>query len=395
MSEQDQAPEPTPEPRFPEQPPLPPEAPQPASAQPGPSYQPAAPYGVRPPQPDSRPPASGGQPPYGMPPYGMPPYGYGYPPQPPRKSRAWLWFLLGALAFLVLTIGGCAVTLAGFFSSFGSGFSEPGMTSGDAVAVIHIDQAIAGTGGTVDGVVTPESIRTQLERAADDPNVKAVVLRVDSPGGTVAASEEIATYVRDFGKPVVVSIGDVGASGAYMVSSQADEIYALPGSAVGSIGVILEIPNVSGLLDKVGVDFTVITAGTYKDAGSPFRSLTPSETALLKGQVDEVYGQFIDIVAKGRDLKRADVEKLATGLTWNGVKAKELGLIDKVGTYTDALDRAAELGGIKDKDYEVVSYDESSFDTALRDLLGVKGALDTLKALGGAGRLDTRSALPR
>ena len=174
-------------------------------------------------------------------------------------------------------------------------------------------------------MVTPQGFLDQFDKAEADNNVKAIVLRVDSPGGTVAASEEISMYVKDAKKPVVVTVGDVGASGAYMVASQSDKIFALPGSAVGSIGVIIDIPNVSGLLDKLDVKFTVIKAGKYKDTGSPYRALTATETALIQGSVDQVYGQFIDIVAEGRDLERSEVESLATGWAWNGEEAKELG----------------------------------------------------------------------
>ena len=155
------------------------------------------------------------------------------------------------------------------------------------------------------------------------------MLRVNSPGGTVAASEEISAYVKAAKKPVVVSVGDVDASGAYMVSSQADTIIALPGSAVGSIGVITEIPNVNGLLEKLGIEFVTITAGEYKGAGSPFEALTATETALIQTSVDEVYAQFIDIVAEGRDMERSEVESLATGWAWNGSEAKKLGLVDR------------------------------------------------------------------
>ena len=229
-------------------------------------------------------------------------------------------------------------------SLLGKGATGGAITTGEAIAVIPIDGVIAGSGTA--GVVTPEDFLDQLDQAERDDNVKAIVLRVDSPGGTVAASEEIATYVKESKKPVVVTVGDVGASGAYMVASQSDRIFALPGSAVGSIGVITDIPNVSGLLDKLGVQFTVVKAGKYKDAGSPYRALTKEETSLIQGSVNEVYGQFIDIVAEGRKMPRSEVESLATGWAWNGEQAKELGLVDEIGTYRDAMRAAAKLGGI-------------------------------------------------
>lgn len=311
--------------------------------------------------------------------------------EPPKRSRAWLWITLGVLATVAIIFGSCALSLVAI-----SGGSKTSGGFGDKIAVIHIDGVIAGTGSNSGGVITPEEFRKQLRQAEEDSDVKALVLRVDSPGGTVAASEEIASYVKHADLPVVVSIGDVGASGAYMVSSQADSIFALPGSAVGSIGVISEIPNVSGLLNKIGVDFQVITAGELKDTGSPYRSLTTTEKALIKGQVDQAYQQFIDIVAAGRSkqLKKADVEKLATGWAWNGDEAKKLGLVDKIGTYQDALDEAAHLGKIEG-DYSVVTYDTETLQDVLGGLFSASSRLDKLGALTGDPAAAARTSLPR
>ena len=219
---------------------------------------------------------------------------------------------------LAAIIGSCAWSV----SLLGSGSSDA-MVTGNGIAVIPMDGAIAGSGSAAGGIITPEEFLDKLNRAEKDSDVKAIVLRVNSPGGTVAASEEISMYVKAASKPVVVSVGDVNASGAYMVSSQADKIIALPGSAVGSIGVITEIPNVNGLLEKLGIKFVTITAGEYKGAGSPFEALTATETALIQTSVDEVYAQFIDIVAEGRKMERSEVESLATGWAWNGSQAKD------------------------------------------------------------------------
>lgn len=333
---------------------------------------------------------------------GYPPYPYATPPQAqyapvppvpgapypvqPKRKRGWIiWVVvIGILAVL----GSCCIVPVLIVTSF-EGDTVP--TFGEGVAVIHIDGVIAGTGDVYSGYITPEYILDQLDQAEFDDSVKAVVLRVDSPGGTVAASEEIASMVKDYKKPVIVSIGDVGASGAYMVSSQADEIWAMPGSAVGSIGVISEIPNVKGLLDKVGVEFTVITAGKYKDTGSPYRPLTEEEKSLIQGEVDEAYGQFVGIVAEGRDLPRSKVESMATGQTWSGSRAKKLGLIDEIGTYQDALDAAAEAGGI-DGDYDVISFE--SGDDLVNALLGITSRFDGLQALIGGSRSVGAETLP-
>lgn len=307
--------------------------------------------------------------------------GPGAQPPLPRRSRAWMWWTVGMIVALAVLVGSCTIPFAMLGKSGTGSLSSGGF--GDAVAVIRVDGVIAGSGSAIDGYITPESFLDDFNSAIDDDSVKAILLRVDSPGGTVAASEEIAAYVKDCDKPVVVSIGDVGASGAYMVSSQSDEIWAMPGSAVGSIGVITEIPNVEGLLNKVGVEFTVITAGKYKDAGSPYRPLTKEEEALIQGEVDEAYTQFIDIVADGRDMPRSKVESLATGWAWSGETAKGLGLVDELGTYQDAMDRAADLGGI-DGDYDIVTYDEQ-FQDIFGSLLGIRSALDKLTAIAEQG----------
>lgn len=271
--------------------------------------------------------------------------------QAPRKRRWWIWLAVLAVLFFCAIVSCLPLALLSDFGST-SGGAFTGLTNG-AVAVIPIDAAIQGTGNNA---VTPSTFYDQIRQAEKDSRVKAIVLRVDSPGGTVAASEEIASYVKNAHKPVVVSVGDICASGAYMISSQADKIYAIEGSDVGSIGVILQIPNVQGLLDKLGITVNTITAGKFKGEGSPYRKLTPEEQKRLQGQVDEVYGQFITIVATGRRLPEAKVRELATGEVWTGVQAKKLGLIDEIGTYPDALAAAAKLGGIEGEP-EVITYD--------------------------------------
>ena len=314
----------------------------------------------------------------------------------PRRSRAWVFWTVGAVVLIGILIASCAIPFALFSKDGGSKTGSTGWGVGsEAVAVIRIDGVIAGTGDYYSGYITPEFFYDQFDQALEDESVKAIVLRVDSPGGTVAASEEIASYVESSDKPVVVSTGDVNASGAYMISSQADEIWALPGSAIGSIGVISQIPNASGLLEKLGVEFQVITAGENKDTGSLFRPLTDEERSLIQGQVDEVYEQFIGIVAKGRDMERSKVEELATGWTWSGEKAKTLGLVDRIGTHQDALDSAAKAGGIKG-DYDVVTYEADAFDDLFRSAIGFQSVLRGLSAAGALSPGSAvRESLPR
>lgn len=343
------------------------------------------PTGAETPMPPYQPPIAGGVTP--------PPQSYSPPPPSlPRKSgSAWKW-VVGVIA-VVLILG--LMSCCGLFSLFGSYSSDSSLTFGDAVAVIHVDGVIAGSGSSLEGIISPEEFLSYLDMAASDDNVKAVLLRVDSPGGTVAASQEIATEVARLSeiKPVVVSVGDVGASGAYMIAAQCDEIWAQPTSAIGSIGVITEIPNVAGLLEKVGVEFTVLTAGEYKDAGSPYRSLTASETAMIQMEVDIAYDEFIRMVAEGRSMKESEIREIATGWAWSGRKAQEMGLIDELGTYNDALDAAADLGGIEG-DYEIVAYDVYDYSDLLYSLIGLSRQLDPLSSLSLDGRALERS-VPR
>lgn len=287
-----------------------------------------------------------------------------YAPEPKKRmSTGSKWAIGIAAAFVVLVIVSCAGSIALLASGDSASFSM-----GDSIAVIRIDDTISGTSG-----VTPEDILDQLDQAMADDAVKAIVLRVDSGGGTVAASQEIMMEVRKVReiKPIVVSVGDICASGAYMVASQCDEIVAAPGSSVGSIGVISQVTNVQGLLDKLGIQFTTLTAGEYKDAGSPYRALTETETAMIQEELDAIYNLFIADVAEGRGMTEAEVRELATGWVWLGNEALELGLVDTIGNYNDAIDRAAELGGIAGEP-NIVSYEYvDPFSGLLNDLMGL------------------------
>ena len=313
------------------------------------------------------------------------------PETPSRKpmSRGSKWALGLGAALVVLGLLSCV-----FFVVVA--LSEEGMAPipgyGDSVALIYIDGVIAGTGSIYDGVSSPAYILDQLDQALADESVEAILLRIDSPGGTVAASQEISLAVRRAAeeKPVVASIGDIGASGAYMVASQCDEIVASPGSSVGSIGVIMEIPNVAGLLDKLGVEFTVLTEGEYKDAGSPFRSVTATESAMLQEQLALVREQFIADVAEGRGMPEAEVAELATGWVWLGSEAIELGLIDTLGNFDDAIDAAADLGGIEGEPYLVTYESELRIEDLLWSMIGLTSRSQALDV--DALR---RSGLPR
>ena len=287
----------------------------------------------------------------------------------PRKSRWWIAAV--AVVVLLALLGSCCVVP--FMFSALSLFRDGDVYYTDGVAVIHVDAVIAGVGGEDlfgMSIISPEYLIALLRAADEDPGISVVLLRIDSPGGTVAASQEIATEVARMEKPVVASVGDVGASGAYWVASQCDHIVANPGSSVGSIGVILEIPNYEGLMDLVGVETTVITRGEFKDAGSPYRDLTAQESALFGQSMDVVYEQFIGGVAEGRGMEVAEVEELATGWAWPGSVALDLGLVDSLGNYMDAVEVAAEFGGIEGEP-EIVYYDEPDPWELFYSLMGV------------------------
>jgi protease-4 len=217
-------------------------------------------------------------------------------------------------------------------------------------------------------VITPESVRTELERARNDVSVKAIVLQVDSPGGSVAASQEIVNQLELVKKPIVVSMSDLAASGGYYISAGADKIVALPGTLTGSIGVISEMPNLKGLFDKLGIDMQVFIAGKHKDMYAGLRELTPEEKVLMQGMTDQLYNQFVQVVAKGRGLSEDKVRELATGQLYTGIQAKELGLVDELGGLQTAIDLAASLAGVSKPEVE---YYKPQVPSLLNTLLGM------------------------
>jgi protease-4 len=237
----------------------------------------------------------------------------------------------------------CIIVVLVFLATFALTYGTEGRLStalaiGGRVGVIEVTGVITAS----DDIV--EALRG-FERA---PSVKAVVVRVDSPGGGVAASQEIYHAVLDLRakKPVVASLGGVAASGGYYVASACDAIVANPGSITGSIGVIMEMGNVQDLLQKIGVQPEVLKAGTYKDMGSPVRPLTDDERAIFQQMIDSVHAQFITAVADGRKMDETKVRALADGRIYSGAQAQALGLVDSLGGLQDAIAMAAERGGI-------------------------------------------------
>jgi len=191
----------------------------------------------------------------------------------------------------------------------------------------------------------------ELERFRKIPSVKAVLIRIDSPGGAVVPSQEIfeaILRVRET-KPVRASLGSVAASGGYYIASAAEKIYASPGTLTGSIGVAMHMRNVQELFAKLGIDNSIIKSGKFKDVGSPYRKMTPQEHKVLQGVSDEIYEQFVDAVARGRRIKREEAEKLADGRIYTGKTARELGMVDELGGLQVAIRETGRDVGIPEE----------------------------------------------
>jgi len=253
------------------------------------------------------------------------------------RSRTLLWVLIGGGAFFlfvlaVFTLVYLTLHAGGTESSFG-GF-------GDRIGVVDLDGVI----------LSPEPVVGELKKFDDDSSIKAIILHVNSPGGGVAASEEIYREVKrihdEKKKRIVVSIETVGASGAYYVSSASNKIYADSGSVVGSIGVIAEWVNYGDLLKWAKLKSVVLKTGEFKDTGNPARDLTPAEQAYMQSLIDNMFGQFVQAVADGRGMKFDDVKAIANGKVWTGAQALDMTLIDNVGDFQTAVKDTAKAVGI-------------------------------------------------
>jgi len=205
-------------------------------------------------------------------------------------------------------------------------------------------------------IVSSEQILKNLTSFRNNPNVKSIILRIDSPGGSVGAAQEIFEDIKRTNevKPVVASMGSLGASGGYYAALGAEKIIANPGTMTGSIGVIVKFPNLEGLFEKVGYKTEVVKSGAMKDVGAPNRPLSDKERALLQGLIDNVFNQFVKAVAESRGMPEETVKELADGRIFSGEQAFEVGLIDGLGNFTDAVSMAAELGGLDPEQPELI-----------------------------------------
>lgn len=219
-------------------------------------------------------------------------------------------------------------------------------------------------------LVNTEHLVDELNDYADDSSIRAIIIRIDSPGGGVVASQEVYNAVKNArkeGKKIVVSMGSVAASGGYYIAAAADRIMANPGTLTGSIGVKMEFADVERLLEKIGVRGMVVKSGEYKDIGSPYRGMTPKERTLLQAVIDDVHSQFIDAVATGRNLPTTDVRMIADGRIFTGRQALDLKLVDELGDLDDSIRVAGELAGIKGKPTVVKKEKRVSFFEFLKE----------------------------
>ncbi len=271
-----------------------------------------------------------------------------------RKGRAgclrrliWPMLLLSVFLNLILLPRGLGIAPPLDEHYVAGKFGEP-----NKIAIIEVTGIIAA--GNVDHVLK------QIRQAREDHSVKAVVLRVDSPGGTVSGSDRIWRELATLSaatdpRPVVVSMGGIAASGGYYVSASADHIFAEPTTWTGSIGVIMQFPQLKGLMEKLGVDVaTIATNDEWKDSGSPFKSLGEAQRVRWKEIVDQAYERFARVVAQGRKLPLKEVKALANGKVYTAVEAKDLGLIDQIGYLDDAIAFAQAKAELSD--YRVIRY---------------------------------------
>ena len=284
------------------------------------------------------------------------------PSSPSRVERPALWTLIGVITGFSLPIITCVtvfslITLIGGLSSQGvsSGLTDitvehiSGPITGPAVLIIDIEGDI-NTGSTdpfsTSNMVASDNIANLIRSASEDSDVRAILLRVNSPGGSVVGSDEIYQSLKDSRLPVVVYVRELAASGGYYISMAADSIYANPNSLIGSVGVISTIPNVEELLEKVGVEFSVFTSGESKDFGSLYRRMTEEEEVYWQGILDETYDRFVQIVAEERNLPLEQVLDFADGRVYTVQQALDRQMIDALGYEKDAIEKAATLGSI-------------------------------------------------
>ncbi len=285
---------------------------------------------------------------------------------------------IAEIFMLMLLVGAVLIMLYTVFNrDSGSGQSRlPKLVSDERIGLVRINGVI----------LRSEPVVELIERYREDDDIKGLLVRIDSPGGGVAASHEIyeaLKRVRNDGKAVVVSMGSVAASGGYYIACAADTIVANPGTTTGSIGVIMQLLDFSGLMQKIGIRANTIKSGKFKDAGNSWRPMTEEERRYLQQFIDDAYEQFLTVVQEARGMSRTEILNIAEGRIFTGKQAYEVGLVDVLGTYDDARRLAAELAGI-DSDaelYEPKRRKRTIFDLVFGDLEEVLSEVQNLPVL--------------
>ncbi|HKH77610.1 MAG TPA: signal peptide peptidase SppA [Rubrobacteraceae bacterium] len=329
--------------------------------------------------------------------------GSGPPPGTPPRRRRWRGFLIGgaiALGLLFLTAGTIAVVLVVSLGDSGGGtavapptFQEEYVSGeGDAkIAVVPVEGVIGSqetTGALGTPAATPETLRDQLTQAAEDEDVEAVIVEVNSPGGGVVASDEMHQSILDFkegsDKPVVVSMDETAASGGYYIATAADSIVANETTLTGSLGVIFSYLNYGEAADRLGLEEEVIKSGQFKDIGSPTREPTEEEREILQDLVMESYDGFVEVIVEGRDLPEDRVRELADGRIYSGLQAQELDLVDELGNLDTAARVSRRLADVEEA--TVVRYrQEPSLVELFQARLASTPESEALQALEAAG----------
>ena len=281
-------------------------------------------------------------------------------------TRRSVFIVLAVSVLSLMVVAG--VILAAMLAARGG---SSGLGLGGRIAVLNVEGVIA----------DDTKLLEQIRAFRDDPSVKGYLVQINSPGGSVGPSQSIyqeLRRLREDGQPVVASIGGVGASGGYYIALAADTIYALPGSMTGSIGVIMELPDASQLMDKVGLRMNVVESAEHKDVGSPFRPITPGDRQILGELVSDVYRQFVEVVVQERKLDSATIAQVADGRVLSGRQALQRGLIDRLGNFTDALAAVGRMADLGEEPNTVWPREERP---TLIDLLLGRGAAGVLGRL--------------
>jgi protease-4 len=285
------------------------------------------------------------------------------------KRKTWYWII--GLAVVGLLICGGFIGL-GLWAANSFGSSSDGLAFGDAVAIVRVEGVIlAGEapppspfGGST-GAAYSQQVIDYLKKANENEDVKAVILYVESPGGSAFASDEIARQIQQMDKPIIAGMGSMATSGGYYISAPTDEIWAGRHTLTCSIGVISQFINLEKFGEEYGITAITITSGKFKDTGNPFREFTEEDRALWEAITADIFEEFVEVVAEGRNMSVEEVREIADGRICTGEQAQAAGLVDELGYLSDVIDRAAELGGIEGEPRLIEYTRQPSFFEAL------------------------------